>query len=101
MIEIGRSQVVVGRSGSQHMIGGDEDFVPDSDGGAHLAAAGAEATEFVLEVAAALFAGGDSCGDERRLEEDVAGARRAALVLAGAHPVAGADAGPRGEVGGT
>jgi hypothetical protein len=52
LVEIGFSEIAIGQVLSEHVIGGDEDFVSDGERGAQAAAAGLEAVELVLEVAA-------------------------------------------------
>ena len=53
LVEIGFAEIAIGQVLSEHVIGGgDENFVGDGERGAQAAAAGLEAVELVLEVAA-------------------------------------------------
>ena len=93
LVEIGFAEVAVGQVFGEHVIGGDEDLVGDGEGGAQAAPAGLEAMEFVLEVAPLGSRRRHRGADQDRAEVDVAFARPAALLPAGALVGAGADAG--------
>src|SRR6516165_3748438 len=87
-------------AGGEHVIGGDQDLVPDRDGGAQWASPGAQAKVFVLEVAAGLARGGHCRGDQGCLEVPVAFADVTAVALAGALVIAGAYVDPGSSMGG-
>src|SRR6516225_12138445 len=98
LVEIGCAEVATGQVLSEHVVGGDEDFVGDCERGAQAAAAGLEAVELVLEVAALGSRGGDRRTDQDRAQVDVALSGSAALLPAGTLMVAGTDARPGGQM---
>src|SRR5574337_2115794 len=98
LVEIGFSEVVVRQPFVQHVIGADENFVGDGEGGAQGAATSLEAVEFVLEVAALGPGGGDRGADQDGAQVDIALPGPAALLPAGALVAARADAGPGAQV---
>ena len=98
LIEIGFAEVSIGQVLGEHVIGGDEDFVGDGERGAQCAATGLEAVELVLEIAALGSGRGDGGADQDGAQMDIALPGPAALVLAGALVIAGADAGPGGQM---
>ncbi len=52
LVEIRFAELAIGQAFGEHVIGGDEDFVRDGERRAQGAAAGLEAVELVLEIAA-------------------------------------------------
>jgi hypothetical protein len=100
-VEMGAAEVFVVGARREHSVSGNQDFVADGDGRAHLAAASAEAVVLVLEVSAALLGCSDSRSDQGSLEIDVALPGLAVPLLFRALVVARTDTCPCGEVGGT
>src|SRR5208337_4138920 len=98
LVEIGFAEIAIGQVLSEHVIGGDKNFVGDGERGAQAAAAGLEAVKLVLEVAALGPRGGDRGADQDGAQVDVALSRPAALLPAGALVVAGTDARPGGQM---
>src|SRR5208337_5339918 len=98
LVEIGFAEIAIGQVLSEHVIGGDENFMGDGERGAQAAAAGFEAVELVLEVAALGSRGGDRGADQDRAQVDIALSGAAALLPAGALMVAGTDARPGGQM---
>jgi hypothetical protein len=98
LVEVGLAEVTVGQVLGEHVIGGDEDLVSDGERGAQGAAAGLEAMELVLEVAALGSRRRHRCADQDGAEVDVALAGPAASLPAGALVVAGTDARPGAQV---
>jgi hypothetical protein len=73
LVEIGFAEVAIGQALGEHMIGRDEDdLVSDGKRRAQGAAAGLEAMELVLEVAALGSRRGDRGADQDGAEVDVA-----------------------------
>src|SRR5271166_7087237 len=98
LVEIGFAEIAIGQVLGEHVIGRDEDLVGDGEGCAQSAAAGLEAVELVLEVAALGSRGGERGADQDGAQVDIALPRPTALLPAGALMVAGTDAGPGGQV---
>ncbi len=80
LVEIGFAEIAIGQVLGEHVIGRDEDLVGDGEGCAQAAAAGLEAVELVLEVAALGSRGGDRGADQDGAQMDVALPRPAARL---------------------
>src|SRR3712207_4820989 len=80
-----------------HVVGDDQDLVRDGDRGPQVASPCFQPVVLVLVVAAFPPGRADRGGHQGRLEMDVAAARRAPALPAGALVVAGTHAGPGGE----
>jgi hypothetical protein len=72
LVEIRFAELAIGQAFGEHVIGGDEDFVSDGERRAQGAAAGLEAVEFVLEIAALGSRRGNCGADQDGAEVDVA-----------------------------
>src|SRR5574337_730112 len=72
LVEVGLTEVAIRQVLGEHVIGGDEDFVSDGEGGAHGAAASLQAVVLVLEVAALGSRRGDRGADQDRAQVDIA-----------------------------
>src|SRR5208283_1945236 len=94
LVDIGFAEVAIGHVFGEHVIGGDEDFVSDGERCAQGAAAGLEAVELVLEIAALGSGRGDRGANQDGAEVDVTLAGPAALLPASALVIAGTDARP-------
>src|SRR5438034_1952339 len=98
-VEVVRPEVLVDGVGIvEQVIGDDEDAVGDREGGALVAAPPGEAPVLGPEVVRPHAAGSLGGLGEGRAQPAIARARLAALALAGALAVAGAQPGPRGAV---
>ena len=98
LVEIRFAELAIGQVLGEHVIGGDEDFVSDGKRRAQGAAAGLEAVELVLEIAALGSPRGNCGADQDGAEVDIALSGAAALLPAGALVAAGTDAGPGAQV---
>src|ERR1700691_4728674 len=83
LVEIRFAELAIGQAFGEHVIGGDEDFVSDGERRAQGAAAGLEAMELVLEIAALGSCRGDRGADQDGAKVDVALPGPAALLPAG------------------
>ncbi len=82
LVEILFAEFAIGQAFGEHVIGGDEDFVSDGERRAQGAAAGLEAVELALEIAALGSCRGDRGADQDGAEVDVALPGPAALLTA-------------------
>src|SRR3954453_16854577 len=98
LVEIGVSEIAIGHTPGEHVIGGHDNLVSNVQGGTQCAAPGLEAVELVPQIAAFGSRRGNRGAHQDRAQMDVPLAGASALLLARALVAAGTHAGPGGKV---